>query len=211
MASMDRITEPDPLRRERVRDYFGREAHTYSQKSSRGLWAWMRRLETPVVMELLQAKRGEAILDAGCGSGHYTQAIMEAGPTVTAMDIEPAMIDAIRNRLHVETILGDLMTVQLEPRFDKIVCAGVLEFVQEPGAVVANLSRGLRPGGTIVILVLARCLPGVGYWIARRTNGISMPMFSLRGVESLARGAGLHVQQARRAGYNWVARLSRDQ
>lgn len=206
MAENARIT-PSPDRRERVRSYFSRQARSHPNGSARGVWAWMRELETPVVMDLLGVRAGEAILDAGCGAGHYTQALVDAGATVTALDIEPEMIEAIRQRLRVETMLGDLMTVQLEPRFDKIVCAGVLEFVQEPGAVVANLAKGLRPGGTMVILVLARCLPGIGYWVARRTNGIDMPMFSRGGVETLARGTGLRVQEARRAGYNWVARL----
>jgi SAM-dependent methyltransferase len=167
----------------------------------------MRRLETPTVMEMLEVEPGEAILDAGSGSGHYTKALVDAGARVTALDIEPAMIEALGQRLHVETILGDLMTVPLEPRFDKIVCAGVLEFVQDPTAVVVNLAKGLRPGGVMVILVLARCLPGVGYWAARRANGIDMPMFSRAALDTLAGAAGLRVQQARRAGYNWVACL----
>ncbi len=206
MTQNARITAT-PDRRERVRSYFSRQARTHPSGSARGVWGWMRRLETPVVMELLNVGKGETILDAGCGAGHYTQALVEAGAAVTALDIEPAMIDAIKSRLQVETMLGDLMAVRLEPRFDKIVCAGVLEFVQEPGAVVANLAKGLRPGGTMVILVLAKCLPGIGYWLARRSNGIDMPMFSRRGVEALAQGAGQRVQEARRAGYNWVARL----
>jgi len=207
--AMDPITTPADNRRESVRRYFQRQAGVYSHASARGLWAWMRRLETPVVMELLDVKPGEAILDAGSGSGHYTRALVNAGAQVTALDIEPAMIQALRRQLEVETIVGDLMTVPLEPRFDKIVCAGVLEFVQDPAAVVANLARGLRPGGTMVILVLARCLPGLGYWLARRSNGINMPMFSLAGLDQLASSANLRVLTAKRAGYNWVAQASR--
>jgi 2-polyprenyl-3-methyl-5-hydroxy-6-metoxy-1,4-benzoquinol methylase len=198
---------PNTTRADRVRRYFAARAPRYAGGSSRGLWAWMRRLETPAVMELLDVRPGEHVLDAGSGAGHYTEALVKAGASVTALDIEPAMIAALRERLHVETILGDLMTVALEPRFDKIVCAGVLEFVEDPRAVVANLVRGLRPGGAMVVLVLARCLPGLGYWAARRADGIDMPMYSRRGLDGLAGAAGLRVQRAVRAGYNWVASL----
>jgi 2-polyprenyl-3-methyl-5-hydroxy-6-metoxy-1,4-benzoquinol methylase len=204
----DPVSASAGVRRENVRRYFQRQAGNYAAGSSRGLWAWMRRLETPTVMALLVPKPGESILDAGSGSGHYTKALVEAGANVTALDIEPTMIEALKQRLHVETILGDLMTIPLEPRFDKIVCAGVLEFVQDPTAVVTNLAKGLRPGGVMVILVLARCLPGLGYWVARRANGIDMPMFSRGALDGLAGAAGLRVQHARRAGYNWVASLT---
>jgi SAM-dependent methyltransferase len=199
--------ESEVSRRERVRGYFAKQAGEYATGSSRGLWAWMRRLETPVVMELLDVRPGEAVLDAGSGAGHYSGRLVEAGARVTALDVEPAMIEALRKRLRVETMLGDLMSMRLEPRFDKIVCAGVLEFVQDPRAVVANLAKGLGPDGVMVILVLAKCLPGLGYWAARRANGIDMPMFTRRGIAGLAGEAGLEVERIKRAGYNWVARL----
>jgi hypothetical protein len=89
------------------------------------------------------------------------------------------------------------------------VCAGVLEFVPDPGAALANLRTALRPDGPreVVILMLRRCVPGLGFWLARRKNGISMPMLTRQGLEALSAGAGLRVEEARKAGYNWAARL----
>jgi SAM-dependent methyltransferase len=197
----------------RVRKYFAAQAASYHGASGRGLWAYLRRLETPAVMDLAQVEKGEAILDAGSGAGHYTQALHDAGAAVTALDIEPAMIAALKQRLHVATIEGDLMTVRLEPVYDKIVCAGVLEFVADPAAVLTNLAHGLRPSGpqAIVILVVAKSMTGLGYWLTRRTNGINMPLFSRAGLDHLAAASGLKVDRCLRAGYNWVARMTPNQ
>jgi SAM-dependent methyltransferase len=160
-------------------------------------------------MSMTNVRRGERILDAGCGAGHYTQALLAAGAEAHALDALPRMIESVRSRLGVHALVGDLTTIVLEPVYDKIVCAGVLEFVPERAAALTNLARGLRPEGPrrITLLILARCLPGVGYWLARRCNGISMPMYTRRGLAALADAAGLRVVEARRAGYNWVAAL----
>jgi SAM-dependent methyltransferase len=196
---------------ERARAYFVSQAAGYHEKSAHGLWARLRSLETPAVMQLADVRPGERILDAGCGAGHYTKALLDAGADVDALDALPEMLDSVRSRLNVRTIQGDLATVALEPVYDKVVCAGVLEFVPDPARALANLARGLRVDGPgeIMVLVLARCLPGLGYWIARRCNGISMPMYTRAGIDRLAQSAGLVVSEAHRAGYNWTARLER--
>jgi SAM-dependent methyltransferase len=192
-----------------ARQYYASKAECYQTSSQRGFWSVLRRIETPAVLALARVQRGERLLDAGCGAGHYTEALLGAGAEVTALDIEARMLSQVQERLGVATVQGDLATVRLEPVFDKVVCAGVLEFVADPAAALTNLARGLRPDGAreVVILVLRRCVAGVGFWLARRKNGISMPMLSKRELDALAARSGLRVDEVTKAGYNWVARL----
>ncbi len=202
-------TPPKTRSASKAQQYFAQQAQGYDTASRRGLWSFLRRLETPAVLDLAQITAGERVLDAGSGAGHYTEALLGAGAAVTAMDLEPAMLASVHARLGVETIQGDLMTANIPPIFDKVVCAGVLEFVADPAAAVANLARALRPDGprTMIVLVAARSLGGFGYWLTRRCNGINMPLFTRRGLDRLAAAGNLRVEQATRAGYNWVARL----
>lgn len=192
-----------------VRRYFGAKAATYQATSGRGLWRLWRRWETGAVMALARPRTGEAILDAGCGAGHYTGALLGAGARVTALDAEPAMLDVLRKRLEVETIAADLMTVRLEPVFDKVVCAGTLEFVAEPGRVLANLAAGLRAGGPreITILVPSRWTGGGLYRAFHRSHGVRVHTFSRADLRRLAAGVGLRVNATRLATHNFIARL----
>jgi ubiquinone/menaquinone biosynthesis C-methylase UbiE len=48
------------------------------------------------VLELLEAKPGEAILDIGCGTGDLTKQIQELGAHVTGNDYSPEMIAQAR-------------------------------------------------------------------------------------------------------------------
>src|SRR3954468_25063765 len=97
----------------KVHNYFASRAGTYAEKSKRGLWGFLRGLETPALMRLAGVKMGEKLRNAGAGAGHYTEALMRRGAEVTALDIEPAMIAALRERLKVRTLQGELLVVRL--------------------------------------------------------------------------------------------------
>ncbi len=192
-----------------ARRYYAERAGRYEQGSRRGLWRYLRGLETPAVLRLAQVTPGHRVLDAGCGTGHYAAALLERGAVVTGLDVSEAMLTQARERLGIATVQGDLLTVQLEPVYDRVVCAGVLEFVPRRAEAAANLARGLAPGGKLVVLILARCVPGYGFWALRRMNGINMPLLRRADVDALGASAGLVVEECVRAGYNWVARFGR--
>lgn len=192
-----------------ARRYYAQRADRYEAGSRRGLWRYLRELETPVVMRLAQLSPGMRALDAGCGAGHYAAALLAAGAIVTGMDVSSEMLAQTRSRLGIETIEGDVLTADLSPVYDRIVCAGVLEFVPRRAEALKNLARWLAPGGKLVVLILARCLAGYGFWALRRVYGVRMPLLRRRDLDALAAEAGLVVEACERAGFNWVARLAR--
>jgi trans-aconitate methyltransferase len=50
------------------------------------------------LVEALQPKAGERILDLGCGDGFLTQRIAESGATMVGVDSSPQMIAAAQER-----------------------------------------------------------------------------------------------------------------
>jgi len=198
---------PDP---ERVRRYFDGQAAAYTGRSAGGFWRRLRDRETRAVINLARPKSGERILDAGAGAGHYTERLVEAGAEVTALDFSASMLAALRQRLQIDIIEGDLATVHLNPVFDKVVCAGALEFVPDPAAAVANLASALRPEGPgeIVLLLPARGIAGRIYRFFHRGHGFTVNLFSRADVERLVPpDQGFRIDSHGKVTFNYVVRL----
>jgi len=140
--------------------YFERQAPAYGAASAAGLWAWQRRREAAALAALAGEVEGRAALDLGCGAGFYAIRLADAGARpIIAVDASPAMIAAIADP-RIETMVGDAATIALDRRFQLVLLAGLLEFVSDPVAVLANARRCLEPGGRVVALVPPRQFRG---------------------------------------------------
>jgi trans-aconitate 2-methyltransferase len=103
------------------------------------------------LLALLAPQSGERILDAGCGTGHLTAGIAQAGAHVLGIDRSAAMIDQARANfpeLRFET--REIADLSYDAEFDAIFSNAVLHWVQPPEAAAAALSRALKPGGRVV-------------------------------------------------------------
>jgi len=103
------------------------------------------------VLDLLAAKPGERILDLGCGTGHLTAKIAEAGAHVVGVDRSPEMIRQAREKypsLRFEVM--DAREIALDGAFDAVFSNATLHWVKEPERVIAGIKSALRPGGRFV-------------------------------------------------------------
>jgi ubiquinone/menaquinone biosynthesis C-methylase UbiE len=105
---------------------------------------------------------GLRLLDLGAGMGGFAVAAALAGATVTACEYNPAYcriveLRAARHglRLPVFNAAGERLPF---PRasFDAVTAWDVLEHVQDPQAVLAEIARVLRPGGHALITAINR-------------------------------------------------------
>jgi trans-aconitate methyltransferase len=105
-------------------------------------------LGTPV-LELLAPRRGERILDLGCGDGVLTERIAAARATVVAVDADPDMIAAARARgLDARVMDGQRLTFGNE--FDAVFSNAALHWMRDQRAVLDGVHRALKPGGRFV-------------------------------------------------------------
>jgi trans-aconitate methyltransferase len=103
------------------------------------------------VLDLLDAKPGERILDLGCGTGHLTARIAEAGAHVVGVDRSPEMIRQAKQRypaLRFEVM--DAREIALDGIFDAVFSNATLHWIREPERVVAGIRKSLCPGGRFV-------------------------------------------------------------
>jgi len=107
------------------------------------------------VLERLELRGDETVLDAGCGSGRITQALIERLPRgrVIAVDESPSMIAAARERLGPEADLrvGDLLKLELEQPVDAILSTATFHWIADHDALFARLHDALRPGGMLFV------------------------------------------------------------
>jgi ubiquinone/menaquinone biosynthesis C-methylase UbiE len=101
---------------------------------------------------------GSRALDVGAGSGFVTQALLEAGAHVTAVDASPAMVGQLHQRFPAaEARLGDAESLPFaEQAFDAVLANMCLHHVERPWQALAEMARVLAPGGRLVVTDLDR-------------------------------------------------------
>jgi ubiquinone/menaquinone biosynthesis C-methylase UbiE len=126
-----------------------------------GAWAmWgadMRRMFADVA-RLADAPAGSSVLDIPCGGGFALRVLPPGQPVrYVAADISPYMLQrareaAQRMRTHdaIEFVEADVTALQFDDAsFDLCVTYNGLHCLPDPRAALAELTRVLRPGGTL--------------------------------------------------------------
>jgi trans-aconitate methyltransferase len=103
------------------------------------------------VVELLDPKPGERILDLGCGTGQLTQKIAELGAEVTGLDASPEMIGQARqNYPQLRFVLQDAAKMEFVQAFDAVFSNAALHWMLDAEGVARGVARALRPAGRFV-------------------------------------------------------------
>jgi trans-aconitate 2-methyltransferase len=108
------------------------------------------------VLARLELHGDEVVLDAGCGSGRITQALIERLPRgrVIAVDESPSMVRAARERLGTEADVrvADLLELDLdlEQPLDAILSTATFHWIADHERLFGRLRGALRPGGRLV-------------------------------------------------------------
>lgn len=108
---------------------------------------WLDRLNTELIMRLLQPKRGERVLDIGCGTGNHLLIFYRIGLDVTGLDASSYMLDIARSRLgHRASLeLGRAEDLPFEDNeFDIATLILTLEFLDDPLAALQEAGRVTR-------------------------------------------------------------------
>lgn len=104
------------------------------------------------LIDLLDPKPGERILDVGCGTGHLTNEIRQRGAKVVGIDSSPNMIQQARaDYPDLEFVQADASAFTFKEPFDAIFSNAALHWVTNAEEAVTCMSHALRPGGRFVI------------------------------------------------------------
>jgi trans-aconitate methyltransferase len=101
------------------------------------------------LVEALEPKAGERILDLGCGDGFLTQRLAESGATMVGVDSSPQMIAAAQER-GVDARYAGGEALPFEGEFDAVFSNAALHWMSDHDAVLRGVYRALKPGGRFV-------------------------------------------------------------
>lgn len=109
------------------------------------------------VLDRLELRGDETVLDAGCGSGRVTRLLLERLPEgrVIAVDASPEMVARAREELasdaRADVRLADLAELRLEPgeQVDAVFSNATFHWVPDHDALFARLAAALRRGGRL--------------------------------------------------------------
>lgn len=103
---------------------------------------------------------GELILEAGSGSGRFTEIAAATGAMVVSFDYSFAVEanDASNgDKPNVLIVQGDIFAPPVQPgSFDKVFCFGVLQHTPDPRKALESLLRMPKPGGRLVADIYKR-------------------------------------------------------
>ena len=113
-----------------------------------------------VAAKFINAKEGELVIDAGCGSGSMIPYLSERGaPRVLGINITPVHLQKAKQRIqeqgltHSEVILGDFLEVPLgDESVNKILFFESLTHASNQEKVLKEARRLLKEKGQIIII-----------------------------------------------------------
>lgn len=97
------------------------------------------------------ARMQGAVLDVGCGEMPF-RGLLPAGTRYTGLDVPLAGEFGMRRRIDIVDFDGPRIPFS-DASFDHILCTEVLEHAEDPMALIAEMYRVLRPGGTLLATV----------------------------------------------------------
>lgn len=104
-----------------------------------------------VILGMLAPRKGERILDLGCGTGDLANKLSLIGVDVVGIDSSPNMISEAKKKypaLHFS--VENALALPFDKEFDAVFSNAVLHWIKTPRPALESIYKSLKPGGRFV-------------------------------------------------------------
>lgn len=123
-----------------------------------------REVILPGALRLLNMQQGESVIDIACGQGVLCRVLNERGAKVMGVDAAQELIRAARERgpIGIDYRAGDARDLSFlqSDSIDAAACVLAIQNIHPIAPVFATVSRLLRPGGRLVLVMMHPCFRG---------------------------------------------------
>ncbi|WP_130860645.1 class I SAM-dependent methyltransferase [Gracilibacillus phocaeensis] len=103
------------------------------------------------VIDLLAPKKGEKILDAGCGTGDLANQLYQRGAHVIGIDQSQNMIHQAQHKYpDIIFQVQDMMELAYHDTFDAVFSNATLHWIKQPRQALQSIYNSLHTGGRLV-------------------------------------------------------------
>ena len=123
-------------------------AHTFDRRYERNEYAGVER----TLQEFIGNQHDLRILEVGCGTGHWLEALQAPGRHLSGLDYSTGMLTKAQRRAQGAALIrGDANRLPLaDHSFDRLFCINAIHHFPDKPAFLAEARRILRPGGMLL-------------------------------------------------------------
>jgi len=118
---------------------------------------YQKKVILPNLLRILDIKKGERILDLGCGQGFFSEEFAKLGGNVFGIDISPELIKIAKARntknVAYDVSAGDTNLSFKDGFFDKSVIVLALQNIKDVNKVFEEMKRVLNEKGSLAIVL----------------------------------------------------------
>jgi 2-polyprenyl-3-methyl-5-hydroxy-6-metoxy-1,4-benzoquinol methylase len=139
---------------------------------------------------------GAMVLELGCGHGVVSQALVDAGVTLYAMDASPTLLQTFRKRF--PTVQTECAAAEesayFDRTFDGVIAVGLIFLLPEDAQrmVLVKVANALNPGGRFLFTAPQQACTWTDAMTGRESRSLGADSY-----EELLRGLGLEVDHGR--------------
>ncbi|MGE7113740.1 ThiF family adenylyltransferase [Lysinibacillus sp. NPDC047702] len=125
---------------------------------------------------LIKVLPNTKILDIGCATGEQAIHFAQKGATIVANDISEEMLEVVNNKVNIlelkgiETLHGDIVNLNIEDKFNYVICNNVLDYIEDIGTRLSKFAGLLTENGTLIVTIPHPIKDG-GVWKKEYYNG----------------------------------------
>jgi ubiquinone/menaquinone biosynthesis C-methylase UbiE len=117
--------------------------------------SYQKQLILPNLTRLLEAKKGETIVDLACGQGFFAREFAKSGAKVIGVDISPELIKLAKQDKLVEYHVSGAHNLSFlqNTSVDKVLIVLSLQNIENANEVIKEANRVLKPKGKLFIVL----------------------------------------------------------